>query len=153
VRDGRDEAAQEVELGALLDEALAAQQRGGHAWQRRGEARYRVYGKPLALRRAHDNLLGNAVRQGAPPFEVELRSTGPGAMICVRDRGAGVDPGTLAELGRPFYRADVARTSPGSGLGLATVARVAAWHGGGLDLANRADGGFEACLRLVAARA
>jgi two-component system osmolarity sensor histidine kinase EnvZ len=153
VRDGRDEAAVEVDLGSLLDDALAAQRRGGHAFARTGEAHVAVRGKPMALRRAVDNLLGNAVRHGHAPREVALQRDGAAAVICVRDRGPGVPAAQLAELGRPFYRADAARSTPGSGLGLATVARVAAWHDGGLVLANRDGGGFEARLRVVAARA
>ena len=40
----------------------------------------------------------------------------------------------------------------GALLGLATVMRVAAWHGGTLALRNRTGGGFEAELRLISAR-
>jgi len=152
VRDGRDEPGQSVDLGLLLDEVLAAQQRGGHVWQREGEASIALYAKPLALKRALENLLENARRHGAAPFSVELKRESAGVSITVRDRGPGVAPDKLNELGRPFYRVDAARTSPGSGLGLATVMRVAAWHGGSLRLANRPDGGFEAQLRLVTAR-
>jgi two-component system osmolarity sensor histidine kinase EnvZ len=153
VRDGRDEPGQTIDLGALLDDALAAQRRGGHEWQRGGESSLSVYAKPLALRRALDNLLENAARHGAPAFEVKLYTLPNGASLCVRDHGAGVAAAALPDLGRPFYRADTARVGPGTGLGLATVARIAAWHGGTLELRNCADGGFEAEMRLVAARA
>jgi len=153
VRDGRDEPGQNIDVGALLDTLLGAQQRGASAWQRLGEPHAMLYAKPLALRRALQNLLDNAQRHGAAPFEAELRTLPNGLLIAVRDRGAGVAPEKLRELGRPFYRADAARSSPGSGLGLATVARIAAWHGGGLELHNRDGGGFSAELRLVAARA
>jgi len=152
VRDGRDEPGQNIDAGALLDEALAAQRRGGAHWQRLGNASAMLYAKPLALRRALDNLLENAQRHGVAPFEAELRVLPSGMHIAVRDRGAGVPPDTLHELGRPFYRADAARSGPGSGLGLASVARIAAWHGGSLELSNRDGGGFVAELRLVAAR-
>ena len=152
VRDGRDEPGQTIDVGLLLDEALAAQQRGGFAWDRRGAATLPLYAKPLALRRAFDNLLENAQRHGAAPFEVELRKLDAGAAIVVRDRGSGVPSEKLRDLGKPFYRADPARNGPGSGLGLATVMRVAAWHGGALELRNRDGGGFEAELRLVTAR-
>ena len=70
------------------------------------------------------------------------------AEACVRhaDR-ATLD--SLAGLGRPFHRVDRARGGPGSGLGLASVARVAALHGGGLRLRNRDGGGLEAELRFA----
>jgi len=152
VRDGRDEPGATVDVGHLLDEVLAAQQRGGATWRRSGETSLLLYAKPLALLRALENLLENAQRHGAAPFEVELRKLDAGACIAVRDHGPGVAPETLHELGKPFYRADAARSGPGSGLGLATVMRVAAWHGGALTLRNRDGGGFEAELRLVTAR-
>jgi two-component system osmolarity sensor histidine kinase EnvZ len=152
VRDGRDEPSHTVDLGALVDDAIAAQQRAGREWQRRGEQNLSLYAKPLALRRALDNLLENAARHGAAPFHVELHKLANAVSVCVRDRGSGVAAETLHALGLPFYRADIARSSPGSGLGLATVARIAAWHGGTLELRNREGGGFEAELRLVAAR-
>lgn len=153
VRDGRDEPGETLDLGALLDEALAAQQRAGREWQRLGDDEAMLYAKPLALRRAVGNLLENAVRHGAPPFAAELRRHDDGVRLYVRDRGPGVTEDRLISLGKPFYRADSARSGRGSGLGLATVARIAAWHGGTLELGNRPDGGFQACLRLVAARA
>jgi len=153
VRDGRDEPGQDVDLGTVIDDALAAQTRAGRTWQRVGAASVSLYAKPIALRRALDNLLENAARHGAAPFEIELTAQPHGAAIRVRDRGTGVAAAALAELGRPFYRGDPARTTPGSGLGLATAARIAAWHGGALQLRNRGDGGFEAELRLHAARA
>lgn len=152
VRDGRDEPGRAVDVGALLDETLGAQQRGGGKWQRLGDLSAVLYAKPLALRRALDNLLDNAQRHGAAPFSVQLRALPSGVQISVYDRGPGVAPDKLRELGRPFYRADAARSGPGSGLGLATVARIAAWHGGNLELHNRDGGGFSAELRLVAAR-
>ena len=152
VRDGRDEPGQTVDLGLLLDDVLAAQRRAGHAWERESEGSVALYAKPLALKRALENLLEYAQRHGAAPFSVELKRESAGVSLFVRDRGPGVAPDKLNELGRPFYRADAARTSPGSGLGLATVMRVAAWHGGSLRLANRPGGGFEAQLRLGTAR-
>ncbi len=153
VRDGRDEPGCIVDLSDLLDEALAAQQRSGRQWQRSGDAHVSIYAKPLALRRALDNLIENAARHGAAPFEIELVALDHGCAIRVRDRGPGVDENALPQLGQPFYRSNAARTGPGSGLGLATVIRVAAWHGGSLRLRNRDGGGFEAELILIAARA
>jgi len=152
VRDGRDEAVADTDVGALLDEALAAQQRAGREWVRRGARDLRLRAKPLALRRALDNLLENAVRHGRAPFEAELDGDARSVRITIRDHGPGVPTARLADLGRPFFRADPARSGAGSGLGLAIAARLAAAHGGSLDLRNRGGGGFEAVLRLAAIR-
>jgi len=173
VRDGRDEPEQPVDLVALLQAAAADQARQGRAWTLHLPPAAPLRGRPLALRRAIDNLLENAGRHGAGPFEAEVEAAGddapagaagspsaagsaspgerhPGTLwrLSVRDRGPGVPDTALASLGRPFQRVDAARGGPGSGLGLAGVARVAALHGGRLRLGNRPGGGFEAVLDL-----
>jgi two-component system osmolarity sensor histidine kinase EnvZ len=150
VRDGHDEVAREIDLGALLDERLAAQRRAGRAWARGGMPHLHVNAKPLALGRALDNLLENAARHGCAPFEAALHPTKSGARIVVRDRGPGVAPAILADLGRPFFRADAARGGGGSGLGLAIASRFAAAQGGKLSFRNRDGGGFEVELSLDA---
>ncbi|MNE86757.1 Osmolarity sensor protein EnvZ [compost metagenome] len=50
----------------------------------------------------------------------------------------------------PFIRGDKARGGKGTGLGLAIVKRIAAQHGGSVELRNRDGGGLEArvCLPL-----
>lgn len=148
VRDGRDEAAREIDIGALLDGRLTAQQRAGREWSRTGLGELRIVARPVALRRALDNLLENAVRHGRAPFEADLSANGNVVRVVIGDRGPGVAEVELADLGRPFFRPDAARGGGGSGLGLAITARFAAAHGGGLHLRNRAGGGFEAELEL-----
>lgn len=150
VRDGRDEPLETVDLVAALQTLVADEARHGRAWQLTSPAEARLSGRPLALRRALVNLFDNAARHGAAPFQVELMADDGDWRLTVGDRGPGVPESALAELGRPFHRVDRARGVPGSGLGLASVARVAALHGGGLSLRNRDDGGLEAVLRLCA---
>jgi len=55
---------------------------------------------------------------------------GGGVRVSVRDAGPGVDPQHLPMLFARFFRAPEARSSPGAGLGLALVDRVARAHGG-----------------------
>jgi two-component system, OmpR family, osmolarity sensor histidine kinase EnvZ len=164
VRDGRDETEQDVDLAAMVRALVQREAQAGRSWTLHlpeplsGPAELR--GRPLALQRALGNLFANAARHGAPPFEAELEpltsatlTAGPatrvgGWRLSVRDHGPGVPVERLPDLGRPFHRVDSARGTPGSGLGLASVARVAALHRGSLRLRNRKDGGFEAELRL-----
>lgn len=157
VRDGRDEPETTVDLAALLAEAAAAAGRGGQVLSVDAPASAPMPGRPLALRRALANLIHNAGLHGAAPFTAELRALPPGEgggwRLRIADRGPGVPEDALPSLGRPFHRVDAARGGGGSGLGLASVARVAAVHGGALRLRNRAGGGLEAELRLPAARA
>ena len=153
VRDGRDEPLETVDLAALLQALVADEARQGRAWQLSSPVEARLGGRPLALRRALANLFDNAARHGAAPFQAELTVTGGDWRLTVADRGPGVPEAALSGLGRPFHRVDRARGASGSGLGLASVARVAALHGGGLALRNRDGGGLEAVLRLRATAA
>lgn len=148
VRDGRDEPQETVDLNAMLRALADDEARQGRAWRLVLPDVATLRGRPLALRRGLANLFDNAARHGAAPFEAELVADGDDWRVTVRDRGSGVPDTALGALGRPFHRVDRARSTSGSGLGLASVARVAALHRGGLQLSNRADGGFEAVLRL-----
>ena len=68
--------------------------------------------------------------------------------ISVLDRGPGLDPEDLQRIFNPFYRGDQARGGQGAGLGLAIVQRIAAQHGGKVELQNRAGGGLDATVCL-----
>lgn len=150
VRDGRDEPLEAVDLAAMLRALVADEARQGRAWQLSLPIEARLGGRPLALRRALANLFDNAARHGAAPFQAELTADDGDWRLTVADRGPGVPEAALGELGRPFHRVDRARGASGSGLGLASVARVAALHGGALSLRNRDGGGLEAVLRVRA---
>lgn len=155
VRDGRDEAEAEVDLAELLREQIDREAHEGRVWVVSAPERAVLRGRPLALRRAVGNLVANAVKHGGAPVEAHLEACsadaeGPeGWRLRVSDRGPGVPPERLSDLGRPFHRVDTARGTAGSGLGLASVARVAAVHRGALRLRNREGGGLDAELRLA----
>jgi two-component system osmolarity sensor histidine kinase EnvZ len=151
VRDGRDEPQQTVDLATMLRTLAEDETRQGRAWTLSLPDHARLPARPLALRRALTNLFDNAARHGAAPFEAALTLQGGDWLLRVGDRGPGVPESALADLGRPFHRVDHARGTPGSGLGLASVARIAGVHGGELTLRNREGGGLEALLRLRAA--
>ncbi len=84
---------------------------------------------PLRLAQMVTNLLQNAVRYGAPPYEVSACSEGPWVVVRVCDNGAGVDPEFAPRL---FERFATAHRGPGrgTGLGLAIVQSLAELHGG-----------------------
>ena len=58
-------------------------------------------------------------------------------MLDVTDEGAGINETDLPMIFERFYRADDARTMPGSGLGLSIVRQAAERHGGTVTVANR----------------
>ncbi|MEU1720493.1 HAMP domain-containing sensor histidine kinase [Nonomuraea sp. NPDC005692] len=82
------------------------------------------------------NLVGNALRHGAPPVAVRVRATGQAVAVEVSDQGPGLPADVLPHVFERFYKADLARArSEGSGLGLAIARENALLHGGDLTVA------------------
>lgn len=149
VRDGSEEAATTVDLAALLRDLAALNDVADIAWQVHAPASTPIAGKPMALRRAVDNLMRNAMRHGEAPLQATLMVTTEETRVVIRDHGRGAPQHLLARLGEPFLRGNEARSDAvGNGLGLASTRRIAAQHGGRLLLRNLPDGGFEATLVL-----
>jgi two-component system sensor histidine kinase MtrB len=95
------------------------------------------------------NLVGNALRHGAPPVTVSLSVDDSSLVIEVADSGRGLPAEVLPHVFARFYKADSARgRSEGSGLGLAIAWENARLHGGTLTAANRPGGGALFTLRL-----
>ena len=89
---------------------------------------------PRLMKVVLENLLGNAwmftmkVSSPAVSFGVESREDGP--VYFVRDNGAGFDMAYAARLFQPLQRLHSEAEFPGTGIGLATVHRIVARHGG-----------------------
>ncbi len=107
--------------------------------------------RPLALRRALGNLIGNALRYGTRA-EVSVTFGDRTIRISVEDDGPGIPPDQRDEAMRPFTRLDPARNQNRGGavgLGLAIVADAARMHGGSLRLSDSARlGGLRADIVL-----
>jgi two-component system osmolarity sensor histidine kinase EnvZ len=102
--------------------------------------------RPLAVRRALDNLIGNAARFGTQVV-VDVVLTDRALRLSVGDDGPGIAPERRDEALLPFARLDAARDpnrGGGTGLGLAIAADVARSHGGTLRLGESALGGLQA---------
>jgi two-component system osmolarity sensor histidine kinase EnvZ len=108
-----------------------------------------------AMRRALDNLIGNALRYGRRA-EVSVALKGAAIVFRVEDDGPGIPPERRDEALRPFTRLDAARNQDrgsGAGLGLAIAADIARSHGGVLRLGqSEALGGLMAEITVPARR-
>ncbi|MET8077744.1 ATP-binding protein [Streptomyces sp. NPDC005303] len=88
------------------------------------------------------NLVGNALKHGAPPVQVRLSAADAVAVIEVRDSGPGIPYDVLPHVFERFYKSDSARIrSEGSGLGLSITAENVRIHGGTVHAANHPAGG------------
>ncbi len=106
-----------------------------------------VHAGPTGLARAIGNLLGNAVKFDTS--DAPVHATIAEGVITVRDHGPGFDQNDIGRVFDRFYRAETARSLPGSGLGLSIVAEVAARWGGSVGVANAVEGrGAVLTLRL-----
>ncbi|MFB2531732.1 ATP-binding protein [Paracoccus sp. p4-l81] len=103
--------------------------------------------RPLALRRALDNLIGNGLRYGQRA-RVGATISPKALVVAVEDAGPGIPADRRAEALRPFSRLDASRNQDrgqGVGLGLAIAADIARSHGGTLRLGeSEALGGLKA---------
>jgi signal transduction histidine kinase len=110
---------------------------------------------PDRIRRAVDNLVGNALRFAPRGSVIVLaaRTARQDLEIEVSDDGPGFPPGFLPHAFERFARPDSGRSrgDGGTGLGLAIVRAIAAAHGGVATAANKPGGGAVVTLRLPGA--
>ncbi len=106
------------------------------------------------LLQAVANLLDNAIKFTPAEGNIRLAAVqdDTGLCISVTDDGPGMPADDRDHAGERFFRADKARATPGSGLGLSLVQAMAHLHGGELVLADAVPGreppGLRAELRL-----
>ncbi|MCO4770712.1 MAG: hypothetical protein KDA24_11840 [Deltaproteobacteria bacterium] len=145
---------QEVDVDALLDRAahLANEEasRRGLAFARGGQGPRALRGDPDLLCNVIFGLVVNAADAAGDGGRVALRADeeGVSAVFEVADDGPGVPAGSRERLFEPFF----STKDTGTGLGLATAARVVQAHGGSLEfVAGRGLGpnGAGACFRVT----
>jgi len=110
-----------------------------------------VSGDRFALRLLFGNLLDNAIKYSNDRRVISLRATRAGKMIAieVEDEGVGIAAEELPKVMRKFVRARNA-TGGGSGLGLAIASRIAADHGGKLDIISVVGRGTTVTITIPA---
>lgn len=111
-----------------------------------------VPGHRASLEHVLVNLITNAAEaiQGGGTITVALRAEGDGAVIEVRDTGAGMAPDVAARCLEPFFT-----TRPGgkgTGLGLPIAAGIVRRHGGRLEFSSAPGEGSVFRVKLPAGR-
>ena len=109
----------------------------------------RLWGDLSLIQQAVANLLDNAIKFSEPGGVVMLRAFTHDRLVLleVADRGIGMEQADRMRASERFFRAEAARNTPGSGLGLSLVQAVAHLHNGSLML-DDAQPGLRATLSL-----
>ncbi|MBT9386535.1 HAMP domain-containing histidine kinase [Pseudooceanicola sp. CBS1P-1] len=107
-----------------------------------------VMARPLALQRAIENLIDNALKYGRRA-SVALEASSQSASILIEDAGSDHRAADIEALREPFRRGANVGQVQGFGLGLTIVTAVAEQHGGRLSFS---DGRSGICARLEISR-
>ena len=110
-----------------------------------------AYGDREMIQQAVVNLLDNALKFSPPEGVIRLAASvvTNRLEIVVADAGPGIPAAERDRAVERFFRGEHARSTPGSGLGLALVQAVAVLHGGSVALEDNAPG-LRAVLRVPA---
>ena len=147
--DAADESARATDIAALLQSLVDDHADLGGTLSYHGPDKLTFTCRPVALRRALNNLIENALKYGTSA-EVYLSEQKEGIEITIEDDGPGIPEDKLAEVFTPFFRLEDSRSmdTGGTGLGLSVALTIAHAHGGELSLHNRDGGGLRARLVL-----
>jgi two-component system osmolarity sensor histidine kinase EnvZ len=142
-RGEQAEQAQEIDLGAVLEDVAAGARRAGAQVAVEAPAGLLVHLRPDAARRAITNLVDNARRHAA---RVALGATQAerAVLVTVDDDGPGIPPDRRESVFRPFE----SDATGGTGLGLTIARDIVRAHGGDIVLEDSPLGGLRARIRL-----
>lgn len=147
--EAADENARSTDLAALMQSLVDDHNDLGGKASYQGPDKLIFICRPVALKRALNNLISNAQKYGQMAA-TELLSTPTGVEIHIDDDGPGIPEAQLEEVFTPFFRLEASRNreTGGTGLGLAVARTIILAHGGELMLHNRAEGGLRASIQL-----
>ncbi len=142
----------ELDFSALTRECagvMAPQGEGAWRYEIRVEEGMIIMGHEGLLLRLLQNLISNALRYGDPEgwVRVVLKRESRGIILSVKDDGPGIPPEEQEKIFERFYRSDSARSSKGTGLGLALVKKIAQIHGAVIELESEVGAG--SCFRVI----
>lgn len=138
-----------VDLAVLLQSLCDDRADAGEDAVYEGPLHLTLRCQPVALKRALDNLIGNACQHGSLA-RVTLAEEGDAVLVRIADAGPGIPPERVEEAFAPFRRLEASRNraTGGVGLGLSVARTIVRAHGGDVTLENRPVGGLLATVRL-----
>jgi signal transduction histidine kinase len=145
----------EVDLGPVLADLTelygAVAEAHGLALELRVPDTLVILGDRDMLQQAVANLLDNAIKFSPDGGRICLSAEREGRQVrlVVADQGPGIPEADRPRAAERFFRGEAARSTPGSGLGLALVQAVALLHEGTLSLED-AHPGLRAIITLAA---
>ena len=149
--EGREKSVR-VKLDQILEQMINQYEKlkiGQLAWQKPEIPVPMMEVRLQAMRRALDNLIGNALRY-ASFAEIRLKVRDDNLYIFIDDNGPGIPPDQRADALRPFVRLEGSRNKEtgGTGLGLAIAHDIILSHGGELTLKDSPLGGLRVTILL-----
>ncbi len=97
-----------------------------------------IFSDMKMLQRAFSNLLDNAIKytpaNGVVSIVLILKNSE--VQIKIEDTGIGIAPDDFEKIFERFYRADISRTSAGTGLGLSLARTIVRAHQGDITVSN-----------------
>jgi len=147
--DSREEKPKPLDLAGLVDVVCNDATDLGQDVRLTTVDRAKFTGRPVALRRALDNIVDNAVKYGNRA-RISLVCTDTSHVITVDDDGPGIPEAEIERVFDAFHRVDPSRNpeTGGVGLGLAVVRSIIDGHGGTITLKNREKGGIRVTVTL-----
>jgi signal transduction histidine kinase len=148
------EAAEAIDCASLMQELAADFQEQGKDVTTAHITPLHIQARPMLVRRALRNLIGNAAAYGVRA-RLSVERQGDMAALIVSDDGPGMTAAQIATLVEPFARGEESRNraTGGAGLGLSIARDIAEWEKGRLELRTRAEGGLDAMILLPLAYA
>ena len=115
-----------------------------------------ILGSRTLLMQLLDNLIGNALKYSTAgsPVMVSTSVRQVEVVWTVQDDGIGISPADQTQVFEPFFRSATARQAgvAGTGLGLALAQRIAATHGGTIELTSQPGEGTRFTVVLPLAK-
>lgn len=149
--DAATEAMTEVDVLALLEDSASTLREQGARIEFgfNSTQSTKLRGRPLALKRAINNLMQNAVLYGEYA-EVSATSRDQTLSFSIRDHGPGIPDERMEDMFKPFTRMETSRNreTGGTGLGLSIARSIIRSHGGDISLQNASEGGLIVTVSL-----